>query len=152
MEKAVKRAVAENIILESLALKYSISDLSGASAGQEALKQAISDHMISDYDINQVGINRIMKIKELIDQGGDFVKTANKYGDEQNLLTLDAGNRGEYSFSAQVENLQKNEISDVIYSDQGYYIFRCYDRGTTASRLALSWSGPKHWTNIWMNA
>ncbi len=125
LEQGVKLAIANNLVISNLADKY---NLSFVSLNSEELKQRINERIVYDLELNQVAINRINKVKQMIDENGDFVRVANKYSDEKGQININKENENYYSFSQEVKNLEVNEISDIVVTPEGYYIFRCYDK------------------------
>ena len=59
---------------------------------QDSFKRKISIRMMRDEEINTVSLNRIRKIKEMI-QGEDFIKIASKYGDSLGKVSIDEKNK-----------------------------------------------------------
>ncbi len=127
LTKTAKIAVVEKIIIDNLARRYSLMPKNMPS-DQSDIRSLLNERIVFDQDINQVGIKRIKKIKELIDQGGDFVKVANKYGDGQDQITLNPINEEEYDYYKKVSGLNVGDVSEIIYTDYGYYLFRCFDK------------------------
>lgn len=125
--KATKVAVVEKIIIDSLARRYGLAEKSNYN-NQSDILTLLNQRIVFDADINQVGIKRIRKIKELIDQSNDFVKVANKYGDDQDQITLGASDKGEYEYYEKVSSLNVGDISQIITISDGYYLFRCFDK------------------------
>ena len=136
LELAVKKTIAERIILKDLIERYNLEIDDFAILDQDIKKQ-ISSKIIYDSKINQVAMNRINKIKQMLDNNESFVQTANKYGDGQGQVNIYKDNEELYTYSQEVKDLAINEISDIIYTSEGYYIFRCYDR--TDKFTALSY-------------
>jgi hypothetical protein len=133
---AVKKSIAERIILKDLIERYNLEINDFTILDQETKKQ-ISNKIIYDSKINQVAMNRISKIKQMLHSNESFVQTANKYGDGQGQVNIYEDNEDLYSYSQEVKDLAVNEISDIIITPEGYYIFRCYDR--TDKFIALSY-------------
>ncbi len=127
IDRDAKVAVIKNLLVEDLAARYGIA---GQLAGKvdDKIASTLLPYVIRDQAINQVGIKRIGKIFDLINTGNDFAAVANRYGDEQGQLNITAGNKDQYDFYGQISGLQKNDFSQIVYNDDGYYIFRCYDR------------------------
>jgi hypothetical protein len=128
LERAVKMTVLENIIVNNLADKFKINFINSDDDILEK-KNILSLLIMQDNTINQVGLSRINKIKALINEEGDFVKTANKYGDSQDKITIsikDNENLPEYF--DKIKNMEIGEVSDVINDEAGYYIYRCFDK------------------------
>jgi len=113
---------------EALALPGHFPHAAPAEAVVVETGFADRDHPGLPGQRNQVGVARIAKIKEMIGQSGDFVKISNKYGDSQGQMTITAANRDQYPFYPELRGLSVNQNSDIVYAEQGYYIFRCFDR------------------------
>ncbi|RLC36999.1 hypothetical protein DRH27_04345 [Candidatus Falkowbacteria bacterium] len=135
-KESVKLAMIEMVVVSDLIKKYGLI-IPGGNIYDNELRTEIAERIAFDIAINQVGINRIKKIKEMIDEGNDFVKISNKYGDSQDLITISKQNENQIAYSQKVKDLEINEVSDIIYMPEGYYIFRCYEK--SASRLGLSY-------------
>ena len=130
IKQAVKINFSRDIIINDLIKKYGIKN--------ENFKiEDLSDKIIYDFEVNQVAINRIQKIKQMIEANSDFVKIADKYGDEQGKLVILIADENKYSYIDKVKNLSIGEISDIALTPEGYYIFRCY--GKTSAELELSY-------------
>ncbi len=125
--KATKVAVVEKIIIDNLARRYGLVPES-VSIQQDDIRALLNERIVFDQNINQVGIKRIKKIKELIDQSGDFVKVANKYGDDQDQITLGPNDEEEYAYYGKVSSLSVGDVSQIITTSDGYYLFRCFDK------------------------
>ncbi len=121
----VNLAVIEKIIINDLIKKYKIQT---DNLNKEEIKNVLRELVIYDNNINQVGIKRINKIKQVIEKEGNFIRTSTKYGDELGQISINNENEKEYSFSETVKQLAVEQISDIIAADKGYYIFRCYDK------------------------
>jgi len=134
-KESIKLATVEMVVVSDLAKKYGLIVPEGNIYDIE-LRDEIVKRLALDTSINQVGINRIKKIKEMIDEGDDFVRTSNKYGDLQDLITISEQNENQIAYSQKVKDLEVNEISDIIYMPEGYYIFRCYDKSSGRSDLS----------------
>ncbi|MEA3398289.1 MAG: hypothetical protein U9R06_00920, partial [Patescibacteria group bacterium] len=100
------------------------------------IDELISEKIVYDEEINRVGLERIKKIKKLIDEKRDFIQTANKLGDEQGQLTISPENEKNYVFSEQLKELNISEISDIIVAKEGYYIFKLYEKSMNLSGLS----------------
>jgi hypothetical protein len=135
LEKAVKVAVIEQAIVNELIQKHNLG--SPHEDESDELIKLLSSRIVFDHEINQVGIKRIKKINQLIEDQGDFVKIANTYGDEQGQLTLTSINQAQYSFSDQIIDLAENEISKIIYAPESYYIFKNYRKPANSSELSF---------------
>lgn len=125
----IKIEIARSLILNKMLDKY---DLPKNESGIELLEKM----MIDDDDVNQVGINRINKLKSLIDEEGDFIKLSEKYGDVLSQINLSESNKSQYSYGDQVIDMQTGEISEVIKTKEGYYIFKCFSREINEVKLS----------------
>ena len=134
-KESVKLATVEMVVVSDLVKKYGLI-IPGGNIYDNELRAEIAKRLALDTGINQVGINRIKKIKEMIDEGNDFVKISNKYGDLQDLITISKQNENHIAYSQKVKDLGVNEVSDIIYMPEGYYIFRCYDKSNDRSDLS----------------
>lgn len=135
LETVTKITVIERMILDQLLIKHGLSPYQEAK--REEILKSLSERIVFDHEINQVGIKRIKKIQELIKEENEFVQVANKYGDEQDQLTITKINEAQYSFSGEVKQLTAGEISKIIYAPEGYYIFRVESK--TPDAIALSY-------------
>lgn len=135
LEKATKIYIIEDLLLDSLIKKYNIEKAEEKT--KDEIKRELKPKLVYDSEINSVGIKRINKIKEMIDLGEDFVKVANKYGDDQNQLTINEINRSQYDFYDSIKDLPEGENSNIVYTADGYYIFKNYKK--TAKSMALSY-------------
>ena len=127
-----KIKIVENFIYDKLINAY------GLKGGEyNDIKVEVEKKIIFDKGVNQVGINRIQKIKEMIGAGGNFVKVASKYGDTQGLLNINNTSKEQISYADKVSHLNIGEVSDIVSADDGYYIFRCYD--LAGDNIALSY-------------
>jgi len=131
---SIKLLLAKKIVMDNLINKYRSSI--PPSSSQSEIEGILSEKIAADKEVNTVGLERIKKIKNLIDKNGDFVQTANKFGDEQGLLNISLDNQDDYPFSEQVKKLNISEVSDIIITPQGYYIFKCYEKSATVSGLS----------------
>jgi hypothetical protein len=131
----IKIKLAERLVLIRLCRKYGVS-VPDATVSNETLVRKLHDKVIRDKGINQVGLNRIKKIKQLIDREGQFIKIAAKYGDKVGQITVGNDNINQFNYGAAVKNMQPGEISDIIFAPEGYYIFRCYDRDINGAALS----------------
>lgn len=128
MEKIVKVELVKKIIFEDLAREYGLE-------GEDNLIEKMQKKIAFDEEINQVAFSRIQKIKFMFNSGHDFIKTAIKYGDQTGSVTVDNNGREFFSFGKDVINMQVGDISDVINTPEGYYIFRCVSRDSQEVNL-----------------
>ena len=130
----IELLLAKNIIMNNLRDKYKLK--AGGSLNEDEIKNFILKKVAADKEINTVGLERIKKIKKLIDKNGDFIQTANKFGDEQGILNISADNEDDYSYSNELKKLNVSDISDIIITPEGYYIFKCYEKSKDISGLS----------------
>ena len=133
--ESIKLATVRTVVFSDLAKKYGIT-IQGSDIYSEELKIQMIKRIMVDGDVNQVGIKRIKKIKEMFDKGSDFIKTSNKYGDTQGLVTIDNQNESQIAYSTKVKDLNVDDISSIIYMPEGYYIFRCYGKSDDSIDLS----------------
>jgi hypothetical protein len=131
----IKVKLAERLVLINLCRKYGVPVPSG-SVDNQALADKLQEKVVRDKEINAVGLNRIKKIKQLIDKEGQFIKIAAKYGDQVGQVTVGDGNVDRFAYGPAVKDMQPGEVSDIIFTPAGYYIFRCYDRDMNGAALS----------------
>lgn len=117
LSRAAKTLIVEKMVLDELAMKYSVSDF-----------DKIKENYIFDADANQVAFNRITKIKEMIKDKDDFVRIAVKYGDEQGKLDYNSSDEAALKFGEKIKDLEVGEVSGVLIGKDGYYIARRYEK------------------------
>jgi len=82
-----------------------------------------------DKEVNKVGINRVQKIKQLINKDkSSFVAVSNKYGDRMGKLDYKNPNGFRDDFGSDLGELKVGEVSDVFVADDGYYIFKRFEK------------------------
>ena len=135
LEFLTKKEVASQLILLSLEKKYNIL-INYDLLKQEKFKKKLSRRIMKDMEINTVALNRIKKINEMIQSGGDFIKISSKYGDSLGKLSLNKQNKKDYLYANEIIGLKKNEISKIIYGENGYYIFKCFQKMEDSSDLS----------------
>jgi len=117
-----------------------------AAAREELLRSVISKNFSNDYGdnkvianeiVNSASLNRIRKIKALIDDGGDFSQIAGKYGDRRESFSLGVNEFAKYQYGDKISGLSVGEISDIIFADDGYYLFKCYERNNDSVDLSF---------------
>lgn len=121
LEKLVKIKIVEEIILDDLAKQYNIK------RGGDFNRQ-IQEKISADSDKNAVAFSRMKKIKLMMNKKSDFIKTAIRYGDQTGSVVVDKDGQKFFSFGLAVANMQVGDISDIITTPEGYYIFRCIER------------------------
>ncbi|OGF27909.1 hypothetical protein A2303_07675 [Candidatus Falkowbacteria bacterium RIFOXYB2_FULL_47_14] len=130
LDEITRLAVIKEIIVGNLMREYGI-------AGTDNLTDRINGSIVFDSSKNMVALNRVMKIKKLIDSGEDFIRTATRYGDDLGPLTIDANNRYDHDYYDKLAGLETNETSEIIVDKDGYYIFHVF--GKTAEKTDLSY-------------
>ncbi|MFH0892014.1 MAG: hypothetical protein V1867_04495 [Candidatus Falkowbacteria bacterium] len=130
LDEITRVAVIKEIIVGNLMREYGI-------AGTDNLTDRINGSIVFDSTKNMVALNRIMKIKKLIDSGEDFIRTATRYGDDLGPLTIDGNNRYDRDYYDKLAGLETNETSDMVVDKDGYYIFHVF--GKTADKTDLSY-------------
>jgi hypothetical protein len=126
LSKQIKINIVERILIEKLLER--IGEISQYAENFNDKTEIISGRIVFDSEINQVAINRVMKIKQMIDKGEDFTAVSEKYGDKAGHLTVDSAGSAQLQFIDDLKKLKQNEISPVVYTAEGYYIFKCVDK------------------------
>lgn len=114
----LKLNFVREMIWNDLADKYVITEKDELKRKAKILEQAAYDQ-----DINQVPINRINSIMNGLKNKEDFTQ-AGKYGDEQGSVTIKKSNLNLYNFGEEIKDLPPKEISKIIVTPEGYYIFK----------------------------
>lgn len=110
--------LAKRIIFKNLSGKYSLLiDSPG---------EVFALAFVKDEDFNQTGLLRIKKIKELLGGVGDMGQLS-KYADEFGDTAYYGREEAIKKFGPAVFNLSANQISDIIFRDNGYYIAQFID-------------------------
>ena len=117
-DQETEQEIIKNIILSNLYKKFKLPD--NGLIGLDELKKDVA----YDGDINQAPLERIKKIKELIKNDKDFIGISAKYGDESGRISINKDNSNQYDFYDNVKQLKSDAISDIIYTPEGYYIFK----------------------------
>lgn len=94
----------------------------------DTLKTTINNNLLMDMEINQVSLSRIKKVKELIKEKSDFVRVSSKFGDKTGSIIINDKNKDKFSYYDTVKNIKKGDISNIILTDDGYYIFRLFEK------------------------
>ena len=118
----INKVFAFDFVLNSLIKKYAINP------SEDDLRKKIETAMLYDLDVNNVGIKRIGKIKELIDDGENFVQVSNKYGDKVDKVDFSNEEEAVEAFGSKLSGLRIEEVSDIVVHDDGYYIFKRYKK------------------------
>jgi len=114
----LKLSFVKEIIWDDLARKYKITETNPIKRKAQIIEKAAYDK-----EINQVPINRIISIMKNIKINKNFSQ-AGKYSDEQGNIEIRKENLNLYNFGSHIKNLNPNEISDIIITPEGYYIFK----------------------------
>jgi len=113
-----RSTLAKWLILRNLSKKYNLS--------VNFSEQALAIAFIMDKDFNQVGLSRIKKISELLNNI-DSIKQLSKYADEFSDVAYYNSERAIEKFGRATFNLNANQISDIVFSNNGYYIVQIVD-------------------------
>ena len=125
VKKQIQSLVVKEIAINTLMKKYGVSMSNFES--YEKVIEFLKNKAIHDNTINQVAINRTEKIKKMIDDNGDFIRIATKFGDKVGKMTITKdGDLNDENIH--LKDLEINEISDIIFAKDGYYVFRCYHK------------------------
>lgn len=131
-EEEIKMMIVRRLVIDKLIKKYNL-----LVNTNEGIVPQIRTQLAFDMEVNLVPINRIKKIKQLIEKEGDFVRVATKYGDELGQITLGFNDDDQPYYFNDVKDLELGEVSDTVFTPDGYYIFKCFDKDSTS--IALSY-------------
>jgi hypothetical protein len=120
----LKLEILKMMMINDLSKKYGLKDMLYDDMLLELARKARFDD-----DINRVGISRITKIKELIKNDDDFSQIAAKYGDKLDKVSFENSLAAVSLYGENVGSLQIGDVSDIIYGNDGYYVFRRYKNG-----------------------
>lgn len=134
-EYLVQRVIISNLLLDKMQNKYGIL-VNQNLLKENNFKDKISEYIMRDITINTVALKRIKKIDEMIKSGEDFIKISNKYGDNLGKISLNSKNKKDYNYAEKIMELSVNEISDIIYAENGYYIFKCFQKENDSLNLS----------------
>jgi len=133
LQRVKKNRIINQIALDGLVKRYGLNLKN--KTNEEILKE-INLSLAADKEKNAVSISRIAKIKELIarssetmmagGQAESFEEIGKKYSDEQGYL---ANGQEDSRFSNFLGRLAVGETSEVLVSDDGYYMFKRDARG-----------------------
>lgn len=125
--------LAKTIIGESMLRKYGMK----GSLDDPKTIEEFEKKIIFDVAINDVGISRIKKIREMAEKNSDFVSVSNKFGDSfgQIVIKNDAQNLFA-DFQNELKALEPKKISRIEYAADGYYLFYCLDKSADNSEFA----------------
>ena len=113
-----KNSLAKWLILKNLRGKYGLP----ANSPDKALAIAFA----RDENFNQVGLSRIKKIREFL-KNAYSLEQFSKYADEFSEVIYYNDNEAAEKFGPAVFDLNGNQISDIIFRDNGYYIAQIVD-------------------------
>jgi hypothetical protein len=115
-KKQFKIWLVKTLIVNNLYKKYGIvfNDES-----EEKLKQFV----VFDNEINQVGINRIRKIKLMIDKEGEFYDIASKFGDQIGQFKIENIEGVIKNLNVKFDDIENKKTSRIIFGTDGYYLF-----------------------------
>lgn len=113
-----KDILAKWVILKNLSKKYNLP----VNSSEETLATVF----VADEDFNQVGLSRIKKISELL-RNFDNIETLSKYADEYSAVIYYNREDVAAKFGQTTFNLNSSQISDIIFSHNGYYIAQIVD-------------------------
>lgn len=128
LEAAARKDLAQYLAMNELAKRYSLPSIAFSEIKKDAPMKDLAAKALSDEVINQVAINRIRSIKKMIDEKNDFVRVSEKYGDELGKTTILSEDKEELPYYKKLENLEVGAISEIVVADNGYYIFRCFEK------------------------
>ncbi len=129
-EEEVHLAILKNMILDKLAEKYGVTGKT-----YEELEGLLSDKIIYDSEINIVAIKRMDNIQKLIAEKNDFVQVAQKYG-QTGKVDFDSASEAADEYGDKIVDLKVGEVSSVIVTKDGYYIFRRFENKGVAFALS----------------
>lgn len=116
----------KEFIYSNILKSYNLEMMNYESIGSEEAEE-LNKKILTDIHINQVAISRIKKIKEMIEESGNFVKISSKYGDKTGSIIVNEKNRHKFTYLKSVEDLQAGDVSNLIVDNGGYYIFRVFE-------------------------
>ncbi len=116
-EKRAKDNIKKSIAINNLRLKNYGNSIS-----------EIEEKFYMNEEVNMSNLSRIRKIKEAIDSGLSLPDASNKYGGTMNQVSIDLERVKEYEFGNSVANLEKNQVSNIVITPSGFYVFKCVGR------------------------
>lgn len=125
-ETEVRYELIRSLIADNFFNKYHTSDLS-----------TLNKLIVNDNEVNNVGLSRIRKIKQLVDNGEDFDKIIGKYGEKRESITLSGNGITEYEHYERIKDLSAGQISNIVFTDDSYLIFRCNEKSD--NKISLSY-------------
>lgn len=114
--KDFKVWLVNRIILYNLIDRYGLQNDPGAN-------EKLEHFIIFDNEVNQVGINRIQKIKSIIDEEGNFFRNAQKYGDQVGQFKIENIEGAIADLKIDLQKIEDKKTSRVVYGADGYYLF-----------------------------
>lgn len=114
-----KNSLAKLVVLKNLSGKY------GLPVNSPGKVLAIA--FAADEDFNQVGLSRIKKISQFLKNAGGL-EPLSKYADEFSEVVYYNNKSAVEKFGPAILNLNDNQLSDIIFRDNGYYIAQIVDR------------------------
>ncbi|MCK5510358.1 hypothetical protein KAI65_02335 [Candidatus Parcubacteria bacterium] len=136
-EVSARAELAKYLVINELTEKYNLPHVDFLNLNDKEIIKAIAERTASDAQVNQVAINRIYSIKEMIKTKNDFIRVSEKYGDELGKATITARNKDQYPYADAIEDLKVNEVSKTINTQDGHYIFLCFEK--TMEKQVLSY-------------
>lgn len=137
LDSAARENLARFLAMNELAARYGIKEIDYSDIKNDELKKELAEKAVYDELANQVAIKRIRSIKKMIDEKDDFISVSEKYGDELGKATITPDNKEDFLFYKDVEKLNVNEVSSIVTTIKGYYVFRCFEK--TDSEQVLSY-------------
>jgi len=129
-----KIALTKWIIFKQLSKKY---DLSFDPSGDNLIVA-----FIADVDFNQVGLSRIKKISELL-KNTDSMEKLSKYADQYSDVAYYDNESAREKFGKTIFNLNLNQISNIIFGSDGYYILQVVDKSNDRLGIKYLFVGAK---------
>ncbi|MFA5359646.1 MAG: hypothetical protein WC349_01670 [Patescibacteria group bacterium] len=129
-----KVALTKWVIFKQLSKKYDLSfDPSGGN---------LITAFVADADFNQVGLSRIKKISELL-KNTDGIEKLSKYADQYSEVTYYDNESAREKFDKTIFNLNLNQISNIIFGSDGYYILQVIDKSNDRLGIKYIFVGAK---------
>lgn len=129
-----KNHLAKLVILKNLSEKYDLP----VNSSEEALAMAF----VADENYNQIGLSRIKKISQLLKNVNDL-EQFKKYADEYSDAVYYNSDEATKKFGQAVFNLSLNQISDIIFANNGYYIIQIVDNNNGQLDIKYLFVGAK---------
>lgn len=112
---------------------------------KELIKNVLTRNFFNKYGnnegatsevINSTSLNRVRKIKMLINKDGDFDQIAGRYGDKRESINLSNDDFAKYEYGDKIKNLNVGEVSNIIIVQDGYYLFKCFKKDGANTSLS----------------